>query len=70
MLDPPADEEGRPGEGYITKEMFDEVVSSVRRAIAKGTEPKLIKQGSSGSYFMRNSNGKVVGVFKPKDEEP
>ncbi|RPA82060.1 hypothetical protein BJ508DRAFT_100478 [Ascobolus immersus RN42] len=70
MLDPPAEEEGRPGEGYITKEMFDEVVASVRRAIAKGTEPKLIKQGSSGSYFMRNSSGKIVGVFKPKDEEP
>jgi hypothetical protein len=30
----------------------------------------MISQGSSGSYFARNSEGKVVGVFKPKDEEP
>jgi hypothetical protein len=35
-----------------------------------GTHPKLISQGSSGSYFARNTQGKVVGVFKPKDEEP
>jgi hypothetical protein len=30
----------------------------------------MISKGSSGSYFARNSEGKVVGVFKPKDEEP
>ncbi|KAL7276503.1 Phosphatidylinositol 4-kinase LSB6 [Rhizina undulata] len=54
----------------FTKEQFDEIVESVRIAIRKGIDPKLIKQGSSGSYFMRNSEGKVVGVFKPKDEEP
>ncbi|KAL9033903.1 MAG: hypothetical protein Q9214_007290, partial [Letrouitia sp. 1 TL-2023] len=35
-----------------------------------GVHPKMISQGSSGSYFARNSEGKVVGVFKPKDEEP
>ena len=29
-----------------------------------------IFQGSSGSYFVKNSEGKVIGVFKPKDEEP
>lgn len=56
--------------GHITKEQFDELFEAVRAAISKGIEPKLIKQGSSGSYFMRTSGGKVVGVFKPKDEEP
>ncbi|KAK6827922.1 phosphatidylinositol 3- and 4-kinase domain-containing protein [Apiospora arundinis] len=30
----------------------------------------MITQGSSGSYFARNTEGKIVGVFKPKDEEP
>ena len=49
---------------------FDEIVESVRTAIELGLHPKLISQGSSGSYFARNSGGKVVGVFKPKDEEP
>ncbi|KKZ64161.1 hypothetical protein EMCG_01509 [[Emmonsia] crescens] len=54
----------------MTKEEFDAVVDSVRTAIELGVHPKMISQGSSGSYFARNSQGKVVGVFKPKDEEP
>ncbi|KAK5014869.1 Phosphatidylinositol 4-kinase LSB6 [Cryomyces antarcticus] len=54
----------------MTKDEFDKVVESVRVAIELGTHPKMISQGSSGSYFARNTEGKVVGVFKPKDEEP
>jgi phosphatidylinositol 4-kinase type 2 len=49
---------------------FDDIVDSVKVAIELGTHPKMISQGSSGSYFARNAEGKVVGVFKPKDEEP
>ena len=56
--------------GHITKEQFDELLGSVKVAISKDINPKLIKQGSSGSYFMRASDGKIVGVMKPKDEEP
>lgn len=54
----------------MTKEKFDAIVESVSLAIEKGIHPKMISQGSSGSYFARNTEGKVVGVFKPKDEEP
>ena len=54
----------------MTKIEFDDVVESVKVAIELGVHPKMISQGSSGSYFARNSEGKVVGVFKPKDEEP
>jgi len=54
----------------MTKGEFDDIVESVRVAIEQGIHPKMISQGSSGSYFARNSEGKVVGVFKPKDEEP
>jgi phosphatidylinositol 4-kinase type 2 len=54
----------------MTKPEFDDIVESVRVAIEQGVQPKMISQGSSGSYFARNSDGKVVGVFKPKDEEP
>ena len=54
----------------MTKMGFDDVVESVRVAIELGVHPKMISQGSSGSYFARNTDGKVVGVFKPKDEEP
>ena len=56
--------------GRMTKMDFDDVVESVKVAIELGIHPKMISQGSSGSYFARNSEGKVVGVFKPKDEEP
>lgn len=54
----------------MTKIQFDDVVESVKVAMELGIHPKMISQGSSGSYFARNSDGKVVGVFKPKDEEP
>ncbi|KAF2161157.1 hypothetical protein M409DRAFT_69994 [Zasmidium cellare ATCC 36951] len=54
----------------MSKIEFDDLVQSVRTAIELGLHPKLISQGSSGSYFARNSGGKVIGVFKPKDEEP
>jgi phosphatidylinositol 4-kinase type 2 len=54
----------------MTKLQFEDTVESVRVAIEQGTHPLLITQGSSGSYFVRNTRGKVVGVFKPKDEEP
>lgn len=49
---------------------FEDVVESVRLAIELGVHPRMISKGSSGSYFACNSEGKVVGVFKPKDEEP
>ncbi|EQB43600.1 phosphatidylinositol 3 [Colletotrichum gloeosporioides Cg-14] len=54
----------------MTKFEFEEILGSVKQAILQGTHPRMISQGSSGSYFARNTEGKVVGVFKPKDEEP
>ena len=54
----------------VTKMQFDDLIESVRVAIEIGVHPKMISKGSSGSYFARNSDGKVIGVFKPKDEEP
>ncbi|KAI8941791.1 hypothetical protein NX059_002992 [Plenodomus lindquistii] len=64
------DYDGAVAEERMTKLEFDDIVESVRTAIELGVHPKLITQGSSGSYFARNTKGKVVGVFKPKDEEP
>lgn len=57
-------------EGAITKAEFEAIVDSVRRAIRQEIHPSMISQGSSGSYFARDPDGKIVGVFKPKDEEP
>ncbi|KAG7136563.1 Phosphatidylinositol 4-kinase lsb6 like protein [Verticillium longisporum] len=54
----------------MSRAEFEEIVGSVRTAIAQGVHPRMISQGSSGSYFARNPEGKIVGVFKPKDEEP
>lgn len=54
----------------VTTGQFLEVVDSVRIAISKGIYPVRISQGSSGSYFCKNSQGEIVGVFKPKNEEP
>ncbi|KAH8804972.1 phosphatidylinositol 3 and 4-kinase-domain-containing protein [Xylogone sp. PMI_703] len=69
----PATAESLRSDGEVnrmSKEEFDAIIESVRIAIEQGIHPKMISQGSSGSYFARNSDGKVVGVFKPKDEEP
>ncbi|KAG0206531.1 phosphatidyl inositol kinase [Mortierella sp. NVP41] len=49
---------------------FVAIVDSVKEAIHSGIQPLRIAQGSSGSYFCRNMDGKIVGVFKPKNEEP
>ncbi|CAI2166965.1 9914_t:CDS:2 [Funneliformis geosporum] len=54
----------------LTRQEFIEIVDSVKSAISKNIQPTRIFQGSSGSYFCRNTDGKIVGVFKPKNEEP
>ncbi len=65
-----AEELGGPQTGVMTKAEFDVIVESVRTAIGQQVHPSMISQGSSGSYFARDPDGKIVGVFKPKDEEP
>ncbi|MFH4974627.1 hypothetical protein AB6A40_001336 [Gnathostoma spinigerum] len=45
------------------------VVESIK-AIRHGVFPERIYQGSSGSYFVKNTKGEKIGVFKPKNEEP
>ena len=54
----------------MTKQVFDSIVDSVRTAIRMGIHPRMIRQGSSGSYFVSNQAGKTVAIFKPKNEEP
>ncbi|KAF7994790.1 hypothetical protein HCN44_004262 [Aphidius gifuensis] len=49
---------------------FSELVWQAETAIDNGIFPERIYQGSSGSYFVKNQAGKIIGVFKPKDEEP
>lgn len=54
----------------VSTDQFMQVVEDVREAITLGIHPILISKGSSGSYFCRNKFEEIVGVFKPKDEEP
>ncbi|MEQ2304092.1 Phosphatidylinositol 4-kinase type 2-alpha, partial [Ameca splendens] len=49
---------------------FREIIRKAERAIEEEIYPERIYQGSSGSYFVKDSQGKIIGVFKPKNEEP
>ncbi|XP_050161196.1 phosphatidylinositol 4-kinase type 2-alpha [Myiozetetes cayanensis] len=49
---------------------FAEVVRRAELASERGIFPERISQGSSGSYFVKDPQGKIIGVFKPKNEEP
>lgn len=49
---------------------FSDVIRQAEVAIDNGILPERISQGSSGSYFVKNNHGVIIGVFKPKDEEP
>jgi len=46
-------------------------VQSVREIAASSASPfQLCEQGTGGTYFVLDSQGERVAVFKPKDEEP
>ena len=49
---------------------FNDLIKEAETAIDAGVYPTRIYQRSSGSYFVKNVEGKTIGVFKPKDEEP
>ncbi|KAG9342510.1 hypothetical protein JZ751_016513 [Albula glossodonta] len=60
---------------------FADIVQRAEQAIENGIFPERISQGSSGSYFVKDPKGvrtetslkratKIIGVFKPKSEEP
>nr|XP_033804144.1 phosphatidylinositol 4-kinase type 2-beta isoform X2 [Geotrypetes seraphini] len=49
---------------------FVEIIQRAEQALECGVFPERISQGSSGSYFVKDTKGKIIGVFKPKSEEP
>ncbi|XP_077991980.1 phosphatidylinositol 4-kinase type 2-alpha-like [Glandiceps talaboti] len=50
---------------------FTHIVRKAEDAILSGTYPERIRQGTSGSYFVKDFEGTtIVAVFKPKSEEP
>jgi hypothetical protein len=46
------------------------VATMVQTAFEKGVPPLLIEDGTGGAYFLRSPTHRLVGVFKPSDEEP
>ena len=46
------------------------VVQSITKGFLKGFVPKEVKDGLSGSYFLRGSEKEDLCIFKPFDEEP
>uniref|UniRef100_A0A1I7VHN5 Phosphatidylinositol 4-kinase type 2 n=1 Tax=Loa loa TaxID=7209 RepID=A0A1I7VHN5_LOALO len=56
--------------GSVGNAQFANVVGDAIHAIREGVYPERTRQGSSGSYFVKNCDGEIIGVFKPKNEEP
>jgi len=48
---------------------FCEMVTKSNEAVDQHP-PELCEEGEGGTYFLRDSQGKRVGVFKPTDEDP
>lgn len=55
---------------FLDDPEFAEVILKAEQAIEFGVFPERISQGSSGSYFVKDPKRKIIGVFKPKSEEP
>ncbi|XP_071264430.1 phosphatidylinositol 4-kinase type 2-beta isoform X2 [Salvelinus alpinus] len=55
---------------FLDDPEFGDIIQRAEQAIEGGVFPERISQGSSGSYFVKDSKGKILGVFKPKSEEP
>lgn len=55
---------------FLEDPEFADIVLKAEQAIEIGVFPERISQGSSGSYFVKDSKRTIIGVFKPKSEEP
>lgn len=53
-----------------TPQEITNLVLNVQSGLNAGKRPKLAAEGTSGTYFLENNQKKVVGVYKPFDEEP
>ncbi|XP_055494109.1 phosphatidylinositol 4-kinase type 2-beta [Leucoraja erinacea] len=74
-LDEQPQSPGWPGAGaefnhFPEDPEFADIVLIAEQAIESGIYPQRISQGSSGSYFVKDAKGRIIGVFKPKTEEP
>ncbi|MFN0065300.1 MAG: hypothetical protein ACKVOH_03575, partial [Chlamydiales bacterium] len=45
------------------------IIKEAKAGLRSGLYPVLVTKGGSGSYWMRNPNREVLGIFKPFDED-
>ena len=65
------DREHLDDDNYFPDDLeFSELMRQAEAAIEMELYPARIVEGSSGSYFVKDPDGKNIGVFKPGDEEP
>ncbi|CAK6433255.1 unnamed protein product [Pipistrellus nathusii] len=55
---------------FVDDPGFADAILKAEQAIEFGVFPERIPQGSSGSYFVKDPKRRIIGVFKPKSEEP
>ena len=48
---------------------LERIIIQARNGFAKGLKPKLLEDGTSGVYQIRNVDKEVIAIFKPFDEE-
>ncbi len=46
------------------------IIEDALTGFVKGLKPKIMEDGTSGVYQIRNVNKEVIAIFKPFDEEP
>lgn len=46
-----------------------DLIASTWQGMRSGYSPTLCEAGVGGTYFMKDSHNKRIGVFKPNDEE-
>ena len=64
-----AGNEIREMSSYKNNIEFTRLYREAQEAVQAGINPELTPEGASGSYFVKNKNGKTIGVFKPRSEE-
>eukprot|EP00268_Persea_americana_P037087 TRINITY_DN36688_c0_g1_i1.p1 TRINITY_DN36688_c0_g1~~TRINITY_DN36688_c0_g1_i1.p1 ORF type:complete len:587 (+),score=112.52 TRINITY_DN36688_c0_g1_i1:950-2710(+) len=50
--------------------VIENLINATFAGLEKGNFPVRSSEGSGGAYFMQDSLGRCIGIFKPIDEEP
>lgn len=49
-------------------EPYNDLITEVREGL-QVHDPELCEEGVNGTYFLRNTAGEIIAIFKPRDEE-